>query len=432
MRCSAFGRRVFDGVPGALAVLLLLVVSLHPGPGYPFPGDLDPSFGTKGVVITDFGAGSDAAFALVRQSDGRLVAAGRSTTGGSADFALARYNTDGSLDPAFGTAGEVRTDFGGNRCFGGPRHGQSCKSHDDCLGGQCISSDDVAWALALESDGKLLAAGERRACVGGTNDRERCQVDSDCGGTPPGVCLADFALARYDADGSLDLSFGSGGRVVTDFGGDDEAFAVAVQSDGKIVVAGERRVCVGGTNNGRGCQADSDCGNNPPASASPTSPSPATGAMASSTRASAPAGRCSPISAGRTRRSVWSSSPRGGSARRACPQPPAAWIWRSGGTRPRAGWMRTSARAGRWSQISAPSSSAILPAVRRRAVISTEPTWPSRWRSRATASSWRRASRAAISRLPATIRTGALIRPSGRAAGWSPTSPATTRRPRPS
>jgi uncharacterized delta-60 repeat protein len=227
---------VFDGVPDALAVLLLLVVSLHPGPGYPFPGDLDPSFGTKGVVITDFGAGSDVAFALVRQSDGRLVAAGRSTTGESADFALARYNTDGSLDPAFGTAGEVLTDFGGNRCFGGPRHGQSCKSHDDCLGGRCISSDDVAWALALESDGKLLAAGERRACVGGTNDGERCQVDSDC--ATPGVCLADFALARYDADGSLDLSFGSGGRVVTDFGGDDEAFAVAVQSDGKIVVAG--------------------------------------------------------------------------------------------------------------------------------------------------------------------------------------------------
>ncbi len=264
MRSSAFGRRVFDGVsPGALAVPLFLVVSLHTAPGYPFPGDLDPSFGTKGVVITDFGGGSDAAFALVRQSDGRLVAAGRSTAGGSADFALARYNTDGSLDPAFGTSGQVVTDFGGNRCFGGPRHAQSCKVHDDCLGGQCVSSDDVAWALALQSDGKLVAAGERRACVGGTNDGERCQVDNDCGGTPAGVCLADFALARYNGDGSLDLTFGSGGRIVTDFGGDDEAFAVAVQGDGKIVAAGERRVCVGGTKNGSGCQADSDCGGPP-------------------------------------------------------------------------------------------------------------------------------------------------------------------------
>jgi uncharacterized delta-60 repeat protein len=238
MRCSALGRRVFHGMsPGAFAALGLLVVSLHTAPGYAFPGELDPSFGTKGVVITDFAGGEDMAFALVRQSDGRLVAAGRSTTGGSADFALARYNTDGSLDPGFGTGGQALTDFGGNRCLGGPRNAQSCQAATDCPGGRCISSDDVAWALALQSDGKLVAAGERRACVGGPNDGARCQVDSDCS-FPAGLCLADFALARYNTDGSIDVTFGSAGRVVTDFGGDDEAFAVAVQDDGKIVVAG--------------------------------------------------------------------------------------------------------------------------------------------------------------------------------------------------
>src|SRR5436309_5767240 len=221
-----------------LAGLLLLGTVLQPAPARAFPGGLDASFGTSGTVITDFAGDADAALALVRQADGKLVAAGRSNTAGSADFALCRYGAEGELDPAFGTGGRVLTDFGGNRCAGGPRNARPCQSHDECSpGGACVSSDDVAWALALQGDGKVVAAGERRACVGGEHDGERCQVDADCG-SPPDVCVADFALARYNADGSVDLTFGSGGRVVTDFGGDDTAFALAVQPDGKIVVAG--------------------------------------------------------------------------------------------------------------------------------------------------------------------------------------------------
>ncbi len=219
-----------------LAGLLLLAAVLQPAPARAFPGGLDASFGMGGIVTTDF-AGDDAALALVRQADGKLVAAGRSNGAGSADFALCRYDAEGELDPAFGTGGRVLTDFGGNRCVGGPRNARPCQKHEDCLGGTCGSSDDVAWALALQGDGKVVAAGERRACVGGEHDGERCQVDADCG-SPPDVCVADFALARYNADGSVDLTFGSGGRVVTDFGGDDTAFALAVQPDGKIVVAG--------------------------------------------------------------------------------------------------------------------------------------------------------------------------------------------------
>src|SRR5205809_810001 len=210
---------------------------LQPAPGRAFPGGLDASFGTNGTATTDFGGDDDAAFALVRQSDGKLVAAGRSNAAGSADFALCRYDAEGELDPAFGTGGQVLTDFGGNRCTGGPRNARPCQSHEDCLGGTCVSTGDVAWALALQSDGKLVAAGERRACVGGSHDGERCQLDADCD-PPNGVCGADFALARYNADGSVDLTFGSAGRVVTDFDGDDTAFALAVQPDGKIVVAG--------------------------------------------------------------------------------------------------------------------------------------------------------------------------------------------------
>ncbi|TMA81131.1 MAG: hypothetical protein E6J77_17415, partial [Deltaproteobacteria bacterium] len=222
-----------------LAALLLLAAVLQPAPGRAFPGGLDPSFGTGGTVTTDFGGG-ETAFALVRQSDGKLVAAGWSAdAAGSADFALCRYDAEGKLDPAFGTGGLVLTDFGGNRCAGGGRNARECQSHEDCgKGGRCISSYDIAFALALQSDGKLVAAGERRACVGGEHDGERCAVNTDCSGNPAGVCLGDIAVARYNTDGSVDLTFGSGGRVLTDFDGDDAAFALAVQPDGKIVVAG--------------------------------------------------------------------------------------------------------------------------------------------------------------------------------------------------
>src|SRR5437867_3953888 len=196
-----------------LAGLLLLGTVLQPAPARAFPGGLDASFGTSGTVITDFAGDADAALALVRQADGKLVAAGRSNTAGSADFALCRYGAEGELDPAFGTGGRVLTDFGGNRCAGGPRNARPCQSHDECApGGAWVSSDDVAWALALQSDGKLVAAGERRACIGGEHHGEHCQKDADCpppiGGGAPGVCVVDFALARYRADGSVDLTFG--------------------------------------------------------------------------------------------------------------------------------------------------------------------------------------------------------------------------------
>src|SRR5438876_1187397 len=166
----------------ALLLVLSFAHSVDAG-----PGDLDPSFGTGGRVLTDFGGG-DGARALALQADGRIVVAGSSSAGGfGSGFALARYNPDGSLDPSF-RGGRVVTSF---------------------------ADRDEASALALQADGKIVVAGF-----------------SDAGGRQ------DFALARYNPDGGLDLSFGSGGRVLTDFGGDDEAAALALQADGKIVVAG--------------------------------------------------------------------------------------------------------------------------------------------------------------------------------------------------
>jgi uncharacterized delta-60 repeat protein len=104
------------------------------------------------------------------------------------DFALVRYNANGSLDTDFGTGGKVTTDIG--------------------------SDDDSANSVAIQADGKILAAGYSY----GNN--------------------TDFALARYNADGTLDTNFGADGKVTTAIGGTDVGVSVAIQSDGNIVLAG--------------------------------------------------------------------------------------------------------------------------------------------------------------------------------------------------
>ncbi len=164
-------------------------------------GRLDPTFDGDGIVLTDFG-GEDRASALVLQPDGSLVAAGKTDTDGSADFALARYLPNGQLDPAFGRDGTATTNF-----FPG--------SGEDSFG-----SDDEAVALVLQADGKLIAAGHTVRCD---------EID----------CDSAVALARYLPNGRLDTSFNGDGKVETDLGGSlDEARALVLQADGKAVVAG--------------------------------------------------------------------------------------------------------------------------------------------------------------------------------------------------
>jgi uncharacterized delta-60 repeat protein len=157
-------------------------------------GTLDASFGTGGKVTTDFAGSGDGAGAIAVQPDGKLVAAGGATINGQADFALARYNSNGTLDTSFGTGGRVTTDFGGRY--------------------------EGASSVALQWDGKIVVAG---GSVIGLYD--------------------NFALARYNSNGTLDTSFGTGGKVITDFGEvSAQADSVAVQPDGKIVVAGEANI----------------------------------------------------------------------------------------------------------------------------------------------------------------------------------------------
>lgn len=178
--------------------LLAAGSAFHPGmlsdfalARYNSDGSLDLSFGSGGKITTDFGGRDDLATSLVIQPGGKIVVAGSSGVLAPAiDFALARYNPDGSLDTSFGTAGRVVTDF--------------------------TSSNDQARGVALQPDGKIIAAG--MAGVGSGR--------------------VGFGLARYDSNGSLDSSFGAGGKVTTDFGCGAGGFAVLTQPDGKIIVSG--------------------------------------------------------------------------------------------------------------------------------------------------------------------------------------------------
>ncbi|OGQ90208.1 MAG: hypothetical protein A2289_03765 [Deltaproteobacteria bacterium RIFOXYA12_FULL_58_15] len=159
-------------------------------------GSLDTSFGSSGTVTTDIGPNFDFAADVVVQTDGRIVTAGRSDKDGTfmgGAFALVRYLTDGTPDTTFGTAGIVTTTFGNG--FG------------------------AAAAIAIQGDGRIIAAGISRGSDG---------TDQD------------IVLIRYETNGTLDSSFGTDGRVVTDFGTDrnGNARTVLLQSDGKIIVVG--------------------------------------------------------------------------------------------------------------------------------------------------------------------------------------------------
>lgn len=153
-------------------------------------GSLDMTFGTEGVATTDFGD-NEYGQSIEIDTDGKLVVAGYSSThnGGNSDFAVARYNSDGSLDVTFGGDGFVTTDFG--------------------------SSRDYGRSVAIDSSGKIVVAGETTT----TNN--------------------DFAVARYNSDGSLDTTFDEDGLVITDFASHyDYGYSVTVDSNDRVVVAG--------------------------------------------------------------------------------------------------------------------------------------------------------------------------------------------------
>ncbi|MBN4005233.1 DUF4347 domain-containing protein [Nostoc sp. LPT] len=163
------------------------------------PGNLDSTFGVGGKVITDIG-GSDTAHAIAIQADGKIVVVGE-TYYYNGDFAVARYNPDGSLDSSFGNSGKAIADF--------------------------ANQSDRAYSVAIQSDGKILISG----IIYNGNQ-------------------TDAGLVRYNSNGTLDTSFGNGGKVVTNFEGKNEWIkSIAVHSDGKIIVGGYLNPNDGSLNN---------------------------------------------------------------------------------------------------------------------------------------------------------------------------------------
>ncbi|MCP3994408.1 MAG: hypothetical protein GY722_04985, partial [bacterium] len=181
---------------------ILVAGDSHNGSDYDFAlvryntdGSLDTTFDSDGILTTDFGSGDDVGNSVTVQSDGKILVAGGGSNGSNYDFALIRYNADGSLDTSLDSDGILTTAIGSNH--------------------------DVGQSVTVQGDGKILVAGHSHD--GSFND---------------------FALTRYNADGSLDTSFDSDGILTTAIGSTaDAGYSVKVQSDGKILVAGE-------TNNG--------------------------------------------------------------------------------------------------------------------------------------------------------------------------------------
>ncbi|HSW27801.1 MAG TPA: hypothetical protein VLJ62_33920, partial [Burkholderiaceae bacterium] len=167
-------------------------------------GSIDRSFGIDGKVTTDMGSGlrQEEALAVAIQSDGKIVVAGHTAIDAtppardpSPTFALARYNSDGSLDTTFGSGGKV----------------------SDNVNGQ-------AYAVAIQGDGKIVVAGE-------------FSFDSINGSD-----FSDFTVARFNPNGTLDLAFGGSGtgQVATDIGSaTNSARNLVLQPNGAIVVSGK-------------------------------------------------------------------------------------------------------------------------------------------------------------------------------------------------
>ena len=180
------GRIVIGGYSGSNSLNYFAVLR------YNSDGSLDNSFDTTGIALTAVGSANDGISSIAIQSDHKIVAGGYTQNSNEYDFALARYNADGSLDNSFGNNGVVTTSI--------------------------WHLDDEISSIAIQSDGKIVAAGYS----------EQSQSSGDL-----------FALARYNNDGSLDNTFGSNGIVTTSIAwGYDKAFSVAIQNDGKIIAAG--------------------------------------------------------------------------------------------------------------------------------------------------------------------------------------------------
>jgi uncharacterized delta-60 repeat protein len=227
------GRTCVTAPSGSCSAFNFAVARYNPN------GSLDPGFAGDGKQTTDFGGYLDIARAVVLQGAKILVVGAGDDGDGDADFALARFNPNGSIDPSFSGDGRQLT-FGLTE----------------------------ANAVALQADGKIVAVGSGPA-TGGASDFALARygpngaLDPSFSGNgkqttdfsgfenwASGVALQgnkivavgsgadNFALARYNPNGTLDANFSGDGKQTTDFGAEDVAYALALQPNGKIVAVG--------------------------------------------------------------------------------------------------------------------------------------------------------------------------------------------------
>ena len=147
-------------------------------------GSFDNTFDVDGKLVGNYNQGNTSLNATVIQADGKVLIAGTTWNGTNFDFAIARLNSNGSLDNTFSDDGKQVTDFG---------------------------LDDEGVSLIVQPDGKTI--------VGGSSDNK-------------------FAIARYNTDGSLDVTFSEDGKLIITMGYADWIKSVALQADGKIILAG--------------------------------------------------------------------------------------------------------------------------------------------------------------------------------------------------
>ncbi|MEA2522215.1 MAG: hypothetical protein QOI81_1861 [Actinomycetota bacterium] len=156
-------------------------------------GHLNHQFSHNGFNTTNVSVGPDLGFAMVQQPDGKIVVAGRAANSGRDDWGSVRYTAKGGVDKSWGKSGRVITSFG--------------------------KGSDAAYGIAIQANGKMVVVGRVHRTTTG----------------------ADFGLVRYNTDGSINQTFGTKGKVKTDFsGGQDTARDIVItDSNRRIVVVGD-------------------------------------------------------------------------------------------------------------------------------------------------------------------------------------------------
>jgi len=220
---------------------------------YNTDGSLDNTFGIGGKVITDFANGNDAANSVIIQTDGKIILIGQATITTYYDFALARYNLNGTLDTTFGVNGITTTSIGSGNDFGNAGSIQpdgsivvagtidygsgsrialtrynsngildSTFDLDGIMIAPQIQKQAFAYSLKLQTDNKIVVAGSADTAIFS-------------------LFYFDILSLRVNTNGNLDSSYGSNGISLIDLNDYEEARDLIIQTDGKIILAGYGR-----------------------------------------------------------------------------------------------------------------------------------------------------------------------------------------------